>query len=119
MKAALSVLLASGVLIVGCGPSKSGSGGSSTNTTAAGENPLNAPTDYLGAAAKAKQSAVRTVDLASVTRAIQMFQASEGRNPRDLNELVTGQYMPRLPDPPTGMKFSYNPTTAEVKLVPQ
>ena len=105
-------------LLSACGPSQTQSKQASTNTTV-GENPLNAPADYLGAAAKAKQSAVRTVDLASVNRAIQMFQASEGRNPVDLNELVTGQYIPRLPDPPTGMKFSYDSATAQVRLVPQ
>jgi hypothetical protein len=118
MKPLFWVGIASVILCLGCGPSASKSGAPATNTVAS-ENPLTAPVDYLGAAAKAQQSAVRTVDIASVTKAIQMFQAEEGRNPRDLNELVTSGQLPRLPAPPTGMKYSYDPGTAQVRLVAQ
>jgi len=36
-----------------------------------------------------------------------------------LNELVSPNYLPRLPSPPPGMKFDYNPATGQVKVVPQ
>ena len=82
-------------------------------------NPLTAPVDYLGAVAKAKKFAVKSVDIAGLTQAIQSFQAQEGRLPKSLNELVRPEYLPKLPTPPPGMKFSYNPATGEVKVVPQ
>jgi hypothetical protein len=81
-------------------------------------NPLTAPVDYLGATAKAKKMADKTLDVTGVNQAIKLFQAQEGRNPKSLNELV-GDYLPQIPTPPAGMKFEYNPTTAEAKLVPK
>src|SRR6185436_1634969 len=63
-----------------------------TNAPAASSssgNPLTAPVDYLGAVAKAQQSAVKTIDTVSLNNAIQLFQVQEGRFPTDLNELVT------------------------------
>ncbi|MDB6033016.1 MAG: hypothetical protein JWM16_3354 [Verrucomicrobiales bacterium] len=81
-------------------------------------NPLTAPVDYLGAVAKAKKTADKSIDMTGVNQAIKLFQAQEGRNPKSLNELV-GDYLPQIPNPPTGMKFEYNPATAEAKLVPK
>lgn len=82
-------------------------------------NPLNAPTDYLSAVAKAKKMSEKTIETASLNNAIQLFQAQEGRFPKDLNELVTKQYLPALPKPPYQMKFDYNAKTGELKIVPQ
>lgn len=104
------------VLAVGCGQKdeKKPAAGSG-----AGENPVTAPVDYLGAVSKAKQRAERTVDEASLKKAIEMFQAQEGRLPKSLNELVRPEYLPSLPQPPAGMKFDYNPSTGEIKVVPR
>jgi hypothetical protein len=99
-------------LLTGCGDSNSSSGTSSGN-------PANAPAEYVGALAQAKQKAVKTVDLSSVTKAIQMFQVEEGRLPKDLNELVEKKYLPKIPDAPMGMKLSYDASTGTVKVVPQ
>ena len=109
-------ILVAGCLLSGCG--KGGSPPTQTNTTSGG-NPITAPVDYLGAVAKGQQKSQATVALASLSQAINMFSAQEGRLPKDLNELVGPEYLPRLPVPPAGMKFDYDPTTGVVKVVPQ
>jgi hypothetical protein len=112
MKYPLSICVAGILVLTGCGnkeekpESKSGSG-----------NPLTAPVDYLGAVHQAQKSAVRTVDIVGLQQGIQMFQAQEGRNPRDLNELVAKQYLPRIPTAPAGMRYVYNPASGEVRAV--
>ena len=115
MKTAICTTLMLVVLTTACSPAKEESRAKETN--AVGENPLTAPADYLGAAAAAKKSAVRVVDLAAVQKAIQMFNVSEGRNPRELNELVTEGYLPRLPELPTGMSYQYNAQSGQVSAV--
>jgi hypothetical protein len=57
-------------------------------------------------------------DTASLKRAIDMFKQEEDRYPKDLNELVSKQYMPALPAPPYQMKYQYDPATGNVKVVP-
>lgn len=106
-----------------CGKSESpgtkagGTNAPATNAAARGENPLTAPADYLGAAAKAQKTAVRVVDTVSLNQAVQLFNAQEGRYPKDLNELVVEKYLPRIPQAPAGSKITYNPQTGEVKVV--
>ena len=80
-------------------------------------NPLSAPADYLGAVAKGQQYAVKGIDAAYLTQAIQQFPAMEGRLPKDLNDLVPG-YIGRLPQVPRGMKFEYDEATGKIKIVP-
>jgi hypothetical protein len=101
-----------------CSPSGEESKAQETNA-AVGENPLAAPAEYLGAAAAAKKSAVRVVDLAAVQKAIQMFNVSEGRYPSDLKELVTKGYMSKLPELPTGMSYQYDPQSGQVQALRQ
>ncbi len=118
MKPFLMTLLAGTVfLVAGCGSGGGEEGAGVETNQVAGENPLTAPVDYLGAAAAAKKTAVRVVDTASVQKAIQMFGASEGRNPRDLQELVSEGYLQRLPDLPVGMGYEYDAATGQVKVV--
>src|SRR5437870_4652467 len=90
--------LAAIVLAAGCGDksSKPGSASSSTNSSSSG-NPLTAPVDYLSAAGKAQQSAVKTVDVTSVNQAIQLFNVERGRYPKDLNELVQEKFIAKIP----------------------
>jgi uncharacterized lipoprotein YajG len=106
------------LLVAGCGPS-SATATKPTNAPAAGDNPANAPADYLGGLAKAQKSAVRVVDTTSLNQAIQLFNVQEGRFPKDLNELVTEQYLPRIPEPPAGMKITYDAVKGQVKVVPK
>jgi len=107
-------------LLVGCGENATPPATAKkvdTQNNSSG-NPVTAPVDYLGAVAKAKKTSVSVVDTASLKRAIDMFKQEEERYPKDLNELVAKQYMPVLPAPPYQMKYSYNPATGDVKVVP-
>jgi len=106
------------LLLVGCGE-KSDKPGEATNTTTSGSTPLTAPADYVGALGKAKQAAEKTVDTTTLNQAIQMFNVEKGRNPKDLNELVTEKFIPKLPAAPYGMKLDYDATSGKVKVVNQ
>ena len=114
------LLLMAGFCFVSCGKKEPAAPPPTpSNAPASTGNPLTAPVDYLGAVAKGKKMAVKTLDTVGVQQAIQLFQAQEGRLPKDLNELVRPEYLPKLPTPPAGMKFSYNPSTGDLKIVPQ
>ena len=117
MKTTCFIVLAAGVLLVGCGDN-SAKTGAATNSTTSG-NPLDAPADYLGAMNKAKQAAVKTVDLGALRQAIQMFNVDNSRNPKDLKELVELKYLPQIPAAPYGMKIDYDAATGTVKIVKQ
>jgi hypothetical protein len=119
MKKALSLLLLGGLSVAGCGKKEAQSTASSTNENNSSGNPLTAPVDYLGAVAKAKKSAEKTVEAVSLNQAVQQFSAAEGRYPKDLNELVTEKYLTKLPEPPYGMKIVYDAAKGEVKVVPK
>ncbi len=84
-----------------------------------GENPLNAPTDYLGALNQGKKAAVGKLNLAQVAQAIQQFAAAEGRNPKDLQEVITKGYLAALPPLPLNQKLVYNPDTGTVQIAGQ
>lgn len=115
-----SILLAGGCLLIfaGCGGSTDSST-KSNNAGSSGSSPLTAPVDYLGAVGKAQQSAVKTVDTARLNQAVQLFQVDHGRNPKDLNELVTGKYISELPQVPFGTKLNYDPGSGQVSVVKQ
>ncbi len=101
-------------MLAGCGNNQ---GGSSQTNNASGGNPLTAPADYVGALANSQDRAVKVVDTASLTQAVQIFNATEGRYPKDLDELVTNKLIGEIPPAPRGKKLDYNPATGEVKLV--
>jgi hypothetical protein len=102
---------------VGCGKREGTGATTTTNAPAASGNPAMAPVDYLGALARAKKVSEKTIDTVALNQAVQQFNAAEGRYPKDLNELVTEKYLPRMPEPPYGMKFVYDPARGEVKVV--
>jgi hypothetical protein len=112
-----SLAAAIAITLTGC------SGGDNESNQATNQvsngNPITAPADYLGAVGNAKQKAVKTVDIASLTQAIQMFQVSEDRLPKDLQELVTKGYIAKIPEAPYGKKIIYSPTSGQVSVVPQ
>src|SRR5213078_3956701 len=111
MKRLLSVLLLGGLALAGCGKKEAKPTASATNENYSSGNPVTAPVDYLGAIAKAKKSSEKTIDTVALNQAVQQFNVTEGRYPKDLNELVTEKYMPRLPEPPYGMKIVYEAST--------
>lgn len=112
------IALAASLLMAGCSE-KSDKPSPGTNATASGTTPLDAPADYLGALGKAHQAAIKTVDTSSLNQAIQMFNVEKGRNPKDLDELVTEKYLPKLPAAPYGMKLVYDAAAGKVKVVKQ
>lgn len=118
MKAPLIFSIAAVAVLAGCGQS-SNTSKTGTNAAAGSGSPVDAPADYLRAAVNAQQAAVKTVDTASVQRAIQMFSVEEGRYPKDLDELVQKKFIPKLPDVPAGMKYSYDAQAGTVKIVRQ
>jgi hypothetical protein len=118
MKRSFCFSLATSLLLLGCGQS-SDKPAQPTNAAAGGSSPLSAPADYVGALGKAQQTAVKTVDTASLNQAIQMFNVENGRNPKDLNELVEKKFIPSIPAAPYGMKLEYNATEGKVKVVKQ
>lgn len=88
-------------------------------SSTSGGNPVTAPVDYLGAVVKAKKNAEKTINTVGLKQAIQSFYVTEGRYPKNLNELVGPSYLSSLPKPPAGMKFNYNPANGDIKVVPQ
>jgi hypothetical protein len=67
---------------------------------------------------RADKSAVKTIDVSYLNRAVQLFNTQEGRLPEDLNELVPN-YVGKLPETPYGTKLDYDPNTGQVKVVNQ
>jgi hypothetical protein len=118
MKISFCSTLAASLLLIGCGES-SNKPAQPTNGAASGSSPLSAPADYVGALGKAQQAAVKTVDTVSLDQAIQLFNVEHGRNPKDLNELVEGKFIPKVPAAPYGMKLEYDATAGKVKVVKQ
>ena len=109
---ALALLL---LMAGGCSHSEKSST-AATNQAEVGQNPLDAPADYIGALGQAQKQAVSTADVATLTKAIQIFEAQEDRFPRDLKELVDKEYIPKLPLLPQGRTFIYDRTTGSVKV---
>ncbi|HEY5912678.1 MAG TPA: hypothetical protein VJA21_18915 [Verrucomicrobiae bacterium] len=114
----LTSLLAVAFLVSACNQETSKSA-TSTNATASGTSPLDAPGGYLNALVKGQQSAVKTVDTTSINKAIELFNVDQGRYPKDLNELVQKKFLPQLPAAPNGMKLVYDANAGTVKVEKQ
>jgi hypothetical protein len=112
------LVTAAALALAGCGDNSKTSSAPQT-TRGNTSSPLDAPADYLGAIDKAQKTAIKTADVASLNQAIQLFNTDNGRNPKDLNELVEKKYIPKLPAAPYGMKIEYDATSGTVKVVKQ
>ena len=96
--------------------------GSKSNQNAGGNGaatPATTPGDYTAVLEKAHTMAIKTADLSSLNNAVGQFNVAEGRYPKDLDELISMKYFPRLPAPPAGMKYDYDPATGRVGLSPK
>ena len=82
-------------------------------------NPLTAPVDYLGAVNKANKFANKSIELAQVNKAMQEFKITEGRNPKDLAELVESGFLAQEPKAPYGMEVKYDVQTGKVTIQPK
>jgi len=123
MNASFLISVAVGLLLAGCGknnssPHPQGTNTSQTTNTTERANPAPYSADYLGTLMRADQHAVKTIDVSYLNEKIQLFNAQEGRLPKDLNELVPN-YVGKLPATPYGTKLDYDPNTGLVKVVPQ
>jgi hypothetical protein len=115
-KTPLCSLFAAMSLIAACNKPASNQTNNAAPASTNGGSLVTAPVDYLGTVGKAEQSAVKSVDLSVLSEAIRRFQVEVGRYPRDLDELVSEKYIPRIPPVPHGSKLVYDPATGEVKL---
>jgi hypothetical protein len=113
MKVSVLILAAVTALAAGCGDSSS-----TTKTVNAVSNVVDAPVNYLGAVVQAQQHAEKVIDVSYINQDIQMFYASEGRYPKDLQELIPN-YLGKMPPVPYGYKLVYDTTTYTVKVVKQ
>ena len=112
----LPFLLLAGLLAVsGCGNNQS----SSPQTTNAAVPTPPAGNNYGSVLANSQNLALSVVDTSSLKQAIQLFNAQEGRYPKDLDELVTTHMIGKIPPAPRGKKFDYNADTGEIKIVDQ
>lgn len=113
-------LMVGGLLLTGCHKEETAPA-PGTATTASKENDsiVTAPVDYLARVGKAEQSMEKKIDTASLNNAVELFNAQEGRYPKDLNELVEKKYLGKLPAPPVGMKFQYDAKEGKVTVVKQ
>ena len=105
------------LVLTGCG--KQEASPASAPKASSGGSALTAPVDYLNAATKAEIKAEKTVDVVAVDKAIDMFASQEGRNPKDLAELVAKGYLRAIPKTPFGTKLEYDTGTGTVKVVKQ
>lgn len=90
-------------------------GDTSTNDYSSG-NPLTAPTDYLEAVAKGQKKAANTINMASVTQAVDLYYAAEGSYAESLQKLVDEGYLAAIPEAPAGKVLIYDPKTGSVTL---
>ncbi len=111
------MLVAAALVMGGCGKEQNSPPPAAAPAPAA--TPANAPAGYIGALARGQQVAIKTVDVASLNENVRLFNVQEGRNPKDLDELVTKQYLGALPHPPAGMKFVYDAVQGKVTVAPQ
>jgi uncharacterized lipoprotein YajG len=114
MKTYLLILAATGLLLAGCDDASK----KTTATVNAVSNVVDAPLNYVGAVVEAKKHAEKVIDVSYVNQAIQMFNASEGRMPKTLQELVPN-YVAKLPETPLGTKLVYDAASGTVKVVKQ
>jgi hypothetical protein len=125
MKTSFSFLVVLTLFWAGCGEKAASPAARSTNApvkgspNASSDNPLTAPADYLGALGNGQKKALKTVDVASLNQAIQMFNVQEGRYPKDLNELVASKLINQIPAAPYGMKLDYDANSGKISVVNQ
>lgn len=78
--------------------------------------PLNAPGKYGEVMGRTLKKSKAMGDMLYLKNKINTFQIQEGRYPSSLQELIDKGYIEKLPTPPEGMKFVYDPSTGKVDV---
>lgn len=112
----IPVLLLVSLFTSACSKSDSADTGDAATNNYSSGNPITAPVDYLGAVSKGQQKAIGTIDIASISSAINLYYGAEGSYPTNFQELVDNGYMSKVPAPPRGKKFNYDAKTGTVTL---
>jgi hypothetical protein len=112
MKILLIPLAAAVALLTGCGEASK----KTTQAVNAVSNVVDAPLNYVGAVVQAQKHAENVIDVSYINQDIQMFNASEGRYPTSLEELIPN-YLGKMPEVPYGYKLVYDTNTYTVKAV--
>ena len=103
----IAFVAASVLSLSGCGDGNSSS--APQNSSAANNsNPIKQPIDY----------AEKKAGLAALSQAVQQYNVQEGHYPQDLQSLLPN-YIGKIPDAPTGYKWSYDSTAGTVTMVQQ
>ena len=55
--------------------------------------------------------------VAELNKGLELWTFQRNQPPKDLNELVTAGFLQRLPTPPAGKKFAFDPVKMRVQLV--
>lgn len=113
MKIPLLILATAMAFVAGCGDSSKP--GTAANSVS---NAVTAPVNYLGAVVEAQKHAEKVIDVSYVNQDIQLFNASEGRYPKDLQEMIP-TYLAKIPAVPIGYKLVYDQVTHTVSVVKQ
>ncbi len=113
MKIPILLLAVFTALLTGCGDTSKP--GTAANTVS---NVVTAPVNYLGAVVQAQKHAEKVIDVSYINQDIEMFNASEGHYPKDLQELIPN-YLAKMPIVPLGYKLVYNATTHTVSVLEQ
>jgi hypothetical protein len=114
MKANFIFAVAAAVLLAGCGDSSK----KATQAFNAVSNAVDAPVNYLGAVVQAKKYSEKVIDVSYINEDIQMFNASEGHYPKNLQEMVP-DYLGKIPVMPPGYELIYDTNSWTVRAVQQ
>jgi len=110
----LFLSIAAAIFLAGCGDSSK----KTAQAVNAVSNVVDAPVNYLGAVVQAQKYSENVIDVSYINQDIQMFNASEGHYPKDLQEMMPN-YLAKIPDMPIGYKLVYDTNSWTVKAVKQ
>jgi hypothetical protein len=111
MKKTILIFSATAVFLAGCGKNPA-----ATKTFNAVSNVVDAPLNYVGAVVQAQKYSEKVIDVSYVNEDIQMFNASEGHYPKDLQEMIPN-FLGKIPDVPFGYQLIYDTNTWTAKVV--
>ncbi|HNS33093.1 MAG TPA: hypothetical protein PKN36_09000 [bacterium] len=78
--------------------------------------PVNAAGKYGDVMVKTKKEAESINAVLPLKQLVDSYWAEEGKYPASLQNLVTSGYVKKLPDPPEGTEYDYDPLSGSVGL---